>query len=227
LESQIARTEDAVGKYAAAIANGSLKGGELAAVQREVREQAIRQAQAAVEAAAAQAELAGKTLDASERQRILVENLAKVANALNPADPLRRQLVDYITQLGSIPSVVSTVIETRRVEILEQATAFVPQAQAAAREFSRMSRQIGGPIPGPTGRPMPIQAHGGEYVLSADVVDAIKHGRPSLGLGRGGAGGGATIVVNVNGSVISERDLVESVRRGLLQSQRNGRVLVP
>ena len=43
-------------------------------------------------------------------------------------------------------------------------------------------REKGGPIPGAVGQPVPIMAHGGEYVLSADVVNAIKNGRPSAGL---------------------------------------------
>jgi hypothetical protein len=30
--------------------------------------------------------------------------------------------------------------------------------------------------------PVPILAHGGEYVLSADIVDAIRTGAPSRGL---------------------------------------------
>ena len=40
----------------------------------------------------------------------------------------------------------------------------------------------GGLVPGPASRPMPIMAHGGEYVLSADIVDAIRRGGPSRGL---------------------------------------------
>jgi hypothetical protein len=40
----------------------------------------------------------------------------------------------------------------------------------------------GGMIPGPVNRPMPILAHGGEYVLSADIVEAIRTGAPSRGL---------------------------------------------
>lgn len=40
----------------------------------------------------------------------------------------------------------------------------------------------GGMVPGPASRPMPIMAHGGEYVLSADIVDAIRRGGPSRGL---------------------------------------------
>jgi TP901 family phage tail tape measure protein len=40
----------------------------------------------------------------------------------------------------------------------------------------------GGPVPGPPSMPVPIMAHGGEYVLSADIVDAIRTGAPSRGL---------------------------------------------
>jgi TP901 family phage tail tape measure protein len=47
---------------------------------------------------------------------------------------------------------------------------------------SNIARKSGGPIPGGRDQPVPITAHGGEFVLSADVVDAIKHGRPTAGL---------------------------------------------
>jgi TP901 family phage tail tape measure protein len=43
-------------------------------------------------------------------------------------------------------------------------------------------RFSGGPVPGPPSMPVPILAHGGEYVLSADIVDAIRKGAPSRGL---------------------------------------------
>jgi hypothetical protein len=46
--------------------------------------------------------------------------------------------------------------------------------------------QQGGLIPGPVNMPMPIMAHGGEYVLSADIVDAIRKGAPSRGLDASG-----------------------------------------
>jgi TP901 family phage tail tape measure protein len=44
----------------------------------------------------------------------------------------------------------------------------------------------GGLVPGPVNMPMPIMAHGGEYVLSADIVDAIRKGAPSRGLDASG-----------------------------------------
>jgi hypothetical protein len=41
-----------------------------------------------------------------------------------------------------------------------------------------------------------------------------------------GAGGGMNIVVNVAGSVTTERQLVEQIRVGLLKSQKSGRAMV-
>jgi hypothetical protein len=38
-----------------------------------------------------------------------------------------------------------------------------------------------------------------------------------------GMGGGQTVIVNVQGSVVSERDLIEQIRVGLLRSQRSGK----
>jgi len=55
----------------------------------------------------------------------------------------------------------------------------------------------GGIVPGPAGAEVPIMAQAGETIIPAG----------------GGSGGG--VVVNVAGSVISEGDLVEAVRRGL------------
>ena len=219
LEAQIARTEEAIWDYATALADGTLKGRELEAAQRDVKTEALRQAAAAVQAAEAQAELAGATLDASDRQKIMVESLAAVADALNPADPLRKELVEYIQQLGLIPSVKETVIRTIRQDIVQtsiiEANQFSPAAIAAASQGApRQSRNIGGPVFGLTNRSTPIMAHGGEYVLSADVVSAIKRGAPSRGLGRGGAaGGGGGNVINITVTSADPQAVVEAIRR--------------
>jgi hypothetical protein len=78
----------------------------------------------------------------------------------------------------------------------------------------KVSRQVGGPIPGPSGLGVPTLAHGGEYVLSADVVSAIKRGAPSRGLGRGGAvGGGGGNVINVTVTSADPQAVVEAIRR--------------
>jgi len=66
----------------------------------------------------------------------------------------------------------------------------------------------------------PSAATGG-FVKSAGLVNV--HAGETITPG----GGGATyITVNVEGSVSSERDLVESIRRGLLRSQQSGRAVV-
>jgi hypothetical protein len=225
LEAQIARTEQAVFDYALALSEGTLQGRELEKAQRDVKTEALRQADAAVKAAEAQADLAGKTLDASDRQKILVESLAAVADALDPADPLRKQLVAYIQELGVIPSVKETVIRTIRQEIIQQsiveATQFSPAAiRAASTPAPRQSRNIGGPVFGLTNRSTPIMAHGGEYVLSADVVSAIKRGAPSRGLGRGGAAaGGGGNVINVTVTSADPNAVIEAIRQ---YERRNG-----
>ena len=56
----------------------------------------------------------------------------------------------------------------------------------------------GGIVPGPVGAPIMAMVHGGERILRS-----------------GQAGGGMTVIVNVAGSVIAERDLVSRIRDGL------------
>ena len=46
------------------------------------------------------------------------------------------------------------------------------------------------------------------------------------GSGRISPGMGGTVVVNVAGSVVTENQLVESIRKGLIDAQRNGKQLV-
>lgn len=62
-------------------------------------------------------------------------------------------------------------------------------------------RYDGGPVPGGPNEAVPMTLHGGEYVLSSDVVERIKSGRPSRGAemsASGGGGGGGGTVININ-----------------------------
>ena len=76
---------------------------------------------------------------------------------------------------------------------------------------------IGGP--GSRGGGIPSAAAGG-FVQSAGLVNV--HAGETI-IPRGGA---TYITVNVEGSVTSERDLTEQIRRGLLQAQKSGKQLV-
>ena len=66
---------------------------------------------------------------------------------------------------------------------------------------------------------LPSAAKGG-FVKSAGLVNV--HAGETITP----AGGGVYINVNVEGSVSSERELVEAIRKGLLQAQKSGRSVV-
>jgi TP901 family phage tail tape measure protein len=96
---------------------------------------------------------------------------------------------------------------------------------------------VGGWIPGRSGQPVPMIGHGGEYVLSQDMLRGHAPIAPGViaGLLGGGAptphggtvlstaasSGGGTVVyqvtVNVAGNVTSEAALITAVQRGVLQ----------
>jgi len=63
----------------------------------------------------------------------------------------------------------------------------ISQAVGGDGGFGVNVLRTGGPVPGPKDSPVPILAHGGEFVLSADVVRQIKRGGPTLGMGGPGA----------------------------------------
>jgi hypothetical protein len=219
LRNQIDRTAEAIEKYTAELQAGTLVGRDLEKAQRDVTTEALRQAEAAVKAAQAQAELAGETFDASTRQQVLVDNLRAVSNSLSPNDPLRRELAGYIAQLNSVPDSIVTrvtaireeLVTQRITQIAEESPTGIAGGLGGGPFFIR--RQIGGPIPGPVNRGVPVLAHGGEYVLSADVVDAIKRGAPSVGLGRGRGAASAGNVINVTVTSADPQAVIEAIRR--------------
>ncbi|MEY9864172.1 TP901 family phage tail tape measure protein [Catenulispora sp. GAS73] len=75
----------------------------------------------------------------------------------------------------------------------------------------------GGPVPGAPGAPMLAVVHGGEYVLSRDML-AGRAGAGGSGPVPVSAGSGAGgIVINVQGSVLTDRDLASTMQRVMLQ----------
>ena len=86
-----------------------------------------------------------------------------------------------------------------------------------------LGKERGGPIPGPEGQPIPIMAHGGEFMLSANVVNAIKAGRTTDALPGGGAlsGGGVSITQNITLQGGGTQDIGE-LCRAIGDATRNG-----
>lgn len=103
--------------------------------------------------------------------------------------------------------------------------------------FIGLSRASGGPIPGSKGQAVPIMAHGGEFVLSANVVDAIKRGGSTSGLSGPLAGGGSVSsvnyspTININGGVsggnVREicRQIADAGRKGMTEALDAAKVL--
>ncbi len=65
-------------------------------------------------------------------------------------------------------------------------------------------------------------AASGGFVKSGGLLN-VHAGETVVPAGRGG---GVSVVVNVEGSVTSERELVESIRKGLLRAQQSGKAVV-
>lgn len=148
---------------------------------------------------------------------------------------LKQRVLDYTDAVGNIPeettSRIVAFIDEGNLAAAEEALKNLTR-QRYADVLVRLSggtvtrdggidfggaiaRESGGPIPGPKGAPVPVIAHGGEHVLSADVVDAIKRGGPTRGLGTtsaAGSRGGNRIEVNI-ASVSSREEVEEMVRR--------------
>lgn len=77
-------------------------------------------------------------------------------------------------------------------------------------------RKDGGWVPGPKGSPVLIMAHGGEYVLSNDMLA----GRVPAGGAGGGGGGGTTIIVQAAGSIMTMNDIYQELRTLFFQDGR-------
>jgi len=124
-------------------------------------------------------------------------------------DNARLKVGEYITSIDGIPEDQKTEfianLDRANIDEIEAMLAYIARA-----------RQI--PF-------MPVLAPG-----AGGIGEIGSGGRPigeapiSLGRGNRMAVGGVT--VNVAGSVVTERDLVNSVRKGLIDSQRNGAPLV-
>lgn len=228
-EDQQWRTKDAIDAYTTAqldAAFGTLEGEEaaraIAEAQNDAATAALSQAAALAKMAEDQALASGATLTAAESAQIQIEELDKVAQALSPSDPLRKQLEEYIRQLGTIPKDVAT-----QLTVSVQALMNAPQVTAAGGRLT--FRAKGGPV-SPTMGPYIVGEEGPEVFVPGQtgmilpntaLIDAMA-ARPTAA----GLPSQPTVIVNVQGSVTAEQDLVEKIRRGLVNAQRNGAQLV-
>jgi len=135
-----------------------------------------------------------------------------IRNSEAAIDDLRLDVADYIMDIEGVP----VEWQTKFIAALDQASVDeierILSELARAREIPFMPR----PAPGVGG--IGEIGSGGRPIGEAPIGFGI----PSLS----GVGMRSGVTVNVAGSVISQNDLVESVRKGLVNSQRNGAGLV-
>lgn len=231
-ETQQWRTKDAIDAYTKAqwdAFTGTTQGEEavraIAEAQNDAAGAALSQAAALAKMAEDQAAASGATLTAAESATIQRDELLRVAETLDPNSPLRKQLQSYIDDLNNkIPREVST-----QFNVVVNAWLNSMQAGGGGAAGRLTFRAQGGPV-SPTLGPYIVGEEGPEIFVPGQtgmilpntaLIDAMA-ARPTAA----GGMGGTTVVVNVQGSVTSEKDLVESIRRGLVNSQRNGSPLV-
>jgi hypothetical protein len=171
--------------------------------------------------------------------RALEEKTPEAARAAeNAIGDLYGEVADYIKLLGNIPADKQTKIlaaldagdyETV-MRLLDQLT----------KDRTVTIRTVGGTTVQPGDTPTESRGGRGVTVVGPDGKSYyIPPGIDFSGLGGssasmrsvdltsgGGSGNRPTVYVNVQGSVTSESDLVETIRRGLVNAQRNGAQLV-
>jgi len=139
---------------------------------------------------------------------------ASARRAQQAQNDLNREIAKYIEEIGTIPDEVQTrIIGLLEREKFDEALGILNQLRAGVNV--PITGTVSG-IPVPAGQ-TPSETVGGSMrrPLPSATVKI-----PSIGAYSAG------VTVNVAGSVISENDLVETVRKGLVNSQRNGAGLV-
>ena len=228
-ESQTWRTTDAVDAYVQAqwdALTGAIEGEDairaIAEAQNDAASAALSQAAAAAKLAEEQAAMRGETLTAAEAARIQIDELSKVAQALSPTDPLRKQLEDYIRQLGTIPKDIETQLKVSVQALLTSSQVTNAGGRLTFRaKGGPVSPTMGPYIVGEEGPEVFIPGQTGMILPNTALIDAMA-ARPTAA----GLTSQPTVIVNVQGSVTAEQDLVEKIRRGLVNAQRNGAPLV-
>lgn len=99
---------EAIDEYNSTTDDATTKVDEKAKAERDASKAALELAAAAAQQAKDQAAANGQTLTASQVAQIQIDKLAEVANTLDGGSPLRKNLVDYINELKSVPATVST-----------------------------------------------------------------------------------------------------------------------
>lgn len=232
-EDQQWRTKDAIDAYTLAQLDatfGTLGGEEaaraIAEAQNDAATAALSQAAAAAKMAEDQALASGATLTAADSARIQRDELQKVADTLAPNNPLRKQLETYIYDLNNrIPKEVRTVLDVAINAWVQSMNAGGGAGAGGITTRSGTSARLPGASMTAGGTKRPSDRTPDEIevdrIVGASIRD-FRQGIEAIGGTVSGRQGGRNTTINIMGSVVSEKELTERIRKGLLEAQRSG-----
>jgi hypothetical protein len=211
--NQQARTTEEIIAASDALKEHGESSGEYAQASRDAEGAVLSQAAAAVQLYKDTAASNDVILTAEEETAIYRSELVRMADQLS--GPARDAVLGHIAAIDAIPEKAETIvkadtatadsnIDVHKNKLLDldgrTATTTVRNIrEEIVRNFQQTGNQYGvgpsktgwgrksgGPVPGARTQAVPITAHGGEYVLDAGTVDAIKKGQSSAGKATGG-----------------------------------------
>jgi hypothetical protein len=218
-EAQIA-TREALVEYNKSLSDGSLTADERTKKELALEKAMLKEAEAAVAAAEAQAILEAKTLAAGEGHMIQSQKLKELAGTLAPDSPLRKRIEDMSLQLfllGLQNPQIKIRIEAeldldrakgRLMSLLNLQGVQLSAAEMMALFGSADGRATGGPVD--AGTPYMVGEKGPELFVPAGygrIMDAFSTNKALLsnaGGSMGGSGGG-NVTINVNVSPTADK----------------------
>jgi hypothetical protein len=218
-EAQIA-TREALVEYNKSLSDGSLTADERTKKELALEKAMLKEAEAAVAAAEAQAILEGKTLAAGEGHMIQSQKLKDLAATLAPDSPLRKRIEDMSLQLfllGLQNPQIKIRIEAeldldrakgRLMSLLNLQGVQLSAAEMMALFGSADGRATGGPVN--AGTPYIVGEKGPELFVPSGygkIVDAFSTNKALLSNAGGsmGSGGGGNVTINVNVSPTADK----------------------
>lgn len=207
-------------------------------------------AQAMRDQKVAQLEANGETVSGAQKADLLRQAMVNVAQTVK--DPLRTQILGLASNIKvdlpaekKIDINVNTGDALSEIERLRVAIAHMPRDVRVNFEgvggYSESSNTLtqelalGGWVKGARGKPVPVIAHGGEYVLTAEEASAYKQARSSstawasssvAGAGRSGSGPTEVlqpIAIYIDGQKVAEATARANRGEARRYADRNGR----
>lgn len=181
----------------------------------DTKDQILRAAEAAVQAAANNAEMGGSALDAGGKALVQRDYLQQLAGSLSPGSSLRSWLEGYIGQLNSVPAAKRTTITTVYETVYHTDYGFaiptggaLPLAEGGPLKKGQLA------LVGEEG-PELIVPTGDGMVLPAGQTHGLLSGSGASGPSNVSMGGGGPTINVYAGMLGTEQDLIRWVQEGL------------